>query len=82
MQTQNRYLDFSIHPSFQQVNRLLVLSFENENDWRYKAILSFNCRNKRLQCYNQWNTFFDQPVKNDLRTYDNIRKIVTVQGDD
>ena len=25
---------------------------------------------------------FDQPVKNDLRTYDNIRKIVTGQGDD
>ena len=25
--------------------------------------------------------FFDQPVKNDLRTYDNIRKITTGQGD-
>ena len=26
--------------------------------------------------------FFDQPVKNNLRTYDNIQKIVTGQGDD
>ena len=26
--------------------------------------------------------FFDQPVKNNLRTYDNIQKIVTAQGDD
>ena len=26
--------------------------------------------------------FFDQPVKTDLRTYDNIRKIVTGQGGD
>ena len=26
--------------------------------------------------------FFDQPVKNDLRTYDKIRKISTGQGDD
>ena len=26
--------------------------------------------------------FFDQPVKNDLITYDNIRKIATGQGDD
>ena len=26
--------------------------------------------------------FFDQPVKSDLRTYDNIRKITTCQGDD
>ena len=25
---------------------------------------------------------FDQPVKNNLRTYDNIRKIVAGQGDD
>ena len=27
-------------------------------------------------------TFFDQPVKNNLRTYDNIIKIATGQGDD
>ena len=27
-------------------------------------------------------TFFDQPVKNDKVTYDNIRKIATGQGDD
>ena len=26
--------------------------------------------------------FFDQPIKSDLKTYDNIRKIVTGQGDD
>ena len=26
--------------------------------------------------------FFDQPVRNDLITHDNIRKITTVQGDD
>ena len=26
--------------------------------------------------------FFDQPVKSDMRTYDNIRKIATGQGDD
>ena len=25
---------------------------------------------------------FDQPIKNDLKTYDNIRKIETGQGDD
>ena len=27
-------------------------------------------------------TFFDQPVKNNLRTYDDIRKIATCQEDD
>ena len=25
---------------------------------------------------------FDQPIKNDLKTYDNIRKIATSKGDD
>ena len=28
------------------------------------------------------NFFFDQPVKNDLRTYENIRNIATGEGDD
>ena len=27
-------------------------------------------------------TFFDQPVKNDLKTYDNIGNIATGQGND
>ena len=26
--------------------------------------------------------FFDRPIKNDLKTYDNIRKIATGQGDE
>ena len=29
---QNRYLNYLINPRFQEVNRLFVLSFENEND--------------------------------------------------
>ena len=27
-------------------------------------------------------TFFDQPINNNLKTYDNIRKIATGPGDD
>ena len=27
-------------------------------------------------------TFFDQPINNDVKTYENIRKIATGQGDD
>ena len=37
--SQNRYLNYMIHPSFQEVNRLFLFSFENENgrtsDWTY-----------------------------------------------
>ena len=30
---------------------------------------------------NEGKNFFNQPVKNSMKTYDNIRKIVTGQGD-
>ena len=49
-----------------------------------KQDISSNCRNERLQCYD-WidgQNFFDQPIKNDLGTYNNIKKIATDQGDD
>ena len=29
-----------------------------------------------------WKNIFNQPVKNDMRTYENLRKIKTRQGDD
>ena len=31
---------------------------------------------------NDGKSFFDQPVKNDIRTLDNIQKVLTGQGDD
>ena len=39
-------------------------------------------RNKRLQCYDWWKSLFDQPVKNDKITYENIRKVAIGQGGD
>ena len=47
-----------------------------------QRIFSSKSRNKRLQCYDNGKKFFDQPTKNDLKTYDNIQKITTGQGDD
>ena len=38
--------------------------------------------NKRLQCCDWRTKLFYQPVKNDLRTYDNIWKIASTEGDD
>ena len=49
---------------------------------KLQAIFSSDNENKRLQCYDRWKNFFDQPIKNDLRTYDNIRKMAIGQGDD
>ena len=46
---QNRYLNHLINPCFQGVNRLFVLSFENED--QRKSYSTLKSRNKRLQRY-------------------------------
>ena len=83
VQQQNRYLDLLINPSFQGVNRLFVLSFDN-TDGRtshtryYLPLVEIKNNDVVIDERN----FFDQPVENNLITYDNIRKIATSQGDD
>ena len=47
-----------------------------------KKNISSNCRINRLQCYIDGRNFFNQLVKIDLRTNDNIRKIAISQHDD
>ena len=79
---QNRYLNHLINPSFQGVSRLFVLSFENENDRTSHS----TCYLPKVEIkdYNvmiDGKNFFDQPINSDLKTYENIRKIATAQGD-
>ena len=48
----NRYLNHLINPSFQEVNKLFVLSFENENDrTSHSSYYLPKVEIKRLQCY-------------------------------
>ena len=44
-------------------------------------IFSSNCRNKRFQYTDRWEKLFGSSNKNNLRTYDNIRKLTRGQGD-
>ena len=82
-QAQNRYLDYLIDPSFQGINRLFVLSFENDNDREsYKQYYLSKVEIKNYNVSIDGRNFFDQPIKSKLKTYDNIRKIATCQGDD
>ena len=82
-QQRNRYLDFLINPSFQGVNILFVLSFENNGDrTSYPRYYIPLVEIKNYNVMMDWRNFFDKPIKNDLITYDNIRKIATGQGDD
>ena len=80
---QNRYLNHLVNPSFQEMNRLFVLSFENENDRTSHS--NYYLPKVEIKDYNvmiDGRNFFDQPINSDLKTYENIRKIATGQGDD
>ena len=80
---QNPNLNHLVEPSFQGVNRLFVLVFENDND---RAINDkYYLPTVEIKDYNimiNGENFFDQPIKNNKVTYENIRKIATGQGDD
>ena len=81
--TQNRYLNHLIDPSFQGVNRLSVLSFENDEHQRSQK--QYFLPTVEIKDYNVMivgKKFFNQPVKNDLITYETIQKIETGQRDD
>ena len=75
-QAKTNYLNYSIDPTFTKVNRLFVLSFENEEDRtsfsKYYVpkveIKDFNVLIDRA-------IFFDVPVKNKEETYDKIMSI-------
>ena len=80
---QNANLNHLIEPSFQGVNRLFVLAFEN--DAQRTSNRRYYIPNVEIKDYNvmiDGKNFFDQPVKNDKVTYENIRKITIGQGDD
>ena len=83
MQKQNQYLDYLIDSSFQEVNRLFVLSFGNiAHRTSYKQYFLPTVEIKDYNVMSNGQNFFHQPLKNDLRTYEDNQKIATGQGDD
>ena len=80
---QNRYLNYLINPSFQGVNRLFVLSFENENDRTSHSTYCLpKVEIKDCNVMIDGRNVFDQPINSMSKTYENIRKIATGKGDD
>ena len=80
---QNPNLNHLIEPSFQGVNRLFVLAFED--DAQRTSNKRYYIPNVEIRDYNimiDGKNSFDQPIKNNKVTYKNIRKIATGQGDD
>ena len=73
----------NIKASFQGVNRLFVLSFENED--QRKSLSTYYLPKVEIKDYNvmiDGKNFFDQPINSMAKTYENIRKIATGQEDD
>ena len=80
---QNPNLNHLIEPSFQGVNRLFVLAFES--DYERTSDDEYYLPTVEIKDYNimiNGENFFDQSIKNNKVTYENIRKIATGQGDD
>ena len=79
---QNANLNHLIEPSFQGINRLFVLAFEND-EYRISK-KRYYIPNVGIKDYNVMidrKNFFDQPVKNDKVTYENITKNTIGQGE-
>ena len=66
---QSRYLNHLVNPSFQGVNRLFVLSFENEGDRASHS--NYYLTKVEIKDYNviiDSKNFSDQPINSDLKT--------------
>ena len=72
-QTQNNKLSYLIDPTFTKVNRLYVLSFENEDD--RTSFSKYYVPNLQIKDFNvliNGKIFFDMPIKNEEETYEQI----------
>ena len=75
---QNRCLNYLINPSFQGLNRIFVLCFENKNDRTSHS--TYYLPKVEIKDYSvtiDGKNFFDQPINGKLKTYENIGRIVT-----
>ena len=75
-QTQNNNLNYLIDPTFTKVNRLLVLSLENEDDrTSFSKYYVLNVEIKDFNVLIDSKRFFDMPIKNEKEAYKQIIKM-------
>ena len=80
-QTKNSNLNYLIDPPFEKVNRLFVLSFENEDD--RTSYYKYYVPKVEIKNYNvliDENPFFELPVKNIEEAYEKILQISDDNG--
>ena len=72
-QTINNNLNYLIDPTFTKVNRLFVLSFENEDDrTSFSKYYVPNVQIKDFNVLSDGKSFFNMPLKNKEETYEQI----------
>ena len=72
-QTKTNNLNYLIDPTFNKVNRLFVLSFENEEDrTSFSKCYTWKVEIKDFSVLIDGKIFFDVPVKNKEETYEKI----------
>ena len=82
----NEYLRERIDASFQGVNTLFVLLYTSgdnitdENSYRKYFLPRLRIKNYNIEIDGR--NFYDQPINDLIKQYDEIRKISTGQGDD
>ena len=82
----NEYIRERLDASFQGVNKLFVLPYAsgdnitNENSYRKYFLPRLKIKNYNIEIDGR--NFYDQPINDLIKQYDEIRKISTGQGDD
>ena len=82
----NNVTRFPLDASFQGVNRLFVLAFDNTDNDANKVEIDSH-RKYLLPSITNYNVliddrnFYDQPINDEIKKYDEIRKIATGKGD-
>ena len=80
-QNKNNNLNYLIDPTFSSVNRLFVLSFENEDN--RTSYYKYYVPSVEIKDYNVLiddNAFFELPIKNIKETYEKIIQITDQRG--
>ena len=77
-QNKNNSLNYLIDCTFSNVNRLFVLSFENEDD--RTSYYNYYMPSVEINVLIDGNVFFELPIKNIEETYENIIQITDHSG--
>ena len=85
---EEKYIRELLDSSCQGVKRLFVLAYDNtagNNQVSVDSYKKYSLRRVKIENYNieiDGRNFYDQPVNDSIKQYDEIRKTSTGQGDD